>query len=84
MIYTVVFKPAVAKQLRRIDRNEQRKIVDAAKELALNPRPYGYKKLVGDEGFYRIKVGDYRIIYEIADDVLIVSVLRVTNRRDAY
>jgi mRNA interferase RelE/StbE len=84
MTYTVIFKPAVAKQLRRINRKEQRKIVDAAKELANNPRPYGYKKLVGDEGFYRIKVGDYRIIYEIADDVLIVSVLRVTNRRDAY
>jgi mRNA interferase RelE/StbE len=84
MTYTVIFKPAIAKQLRRLDRKEQKKIIAAAENLASNPRPFGYKKLVGNEGFYRIKVGDYRVIYEIDDDVLIVSVLRVINRRDAY
>ena len=84
MIYTVIFKPAVAKQLRRIDKKDQKKIVAAAENLAFAPRPRGYKKLVGGEGFYRIRIGDYRIIYEIEDDILIITVLRVADRRDAY
>lgn len=82
MIYSVIFKPSVAKQLRRIDRKEQKKIVTAAENLAFEPRPHGYKKLVGGEGFYRIVIGDYRIIYEIDDDVLIASVLRVAKRNE--
>ncbi|MDQ3323275.1 MAG: type II toxin-antitoxin system RelE/ParE family toxin [Acidobacteriota bacterium] len=82
MIYTVIFKPSVAKQLRRINNKEQKKIVAAAENLASEPRPHGYKKLVGGEGFYRIVIGDYRIIYEIDDDVLIVSVLRVAKRNE--
>jgi len=84
VIYTVIFKPAVAKQLRRIDKKDQKKIVAAAENLAFDPRPRGYKKLVGGEGFYRIRIGDYRIIYEIEDDILIITVLRVADRRDAY
>lgn len=84
MTYTVIFKPAVAKQIQRLDRNAQKKIVSAAEKLGDDPRPFGYKKLVGGEGFYRIRVGGYRIIYEIADDILIVTVLRIADRRDAY
>ena len=52
--------------------------------LATNPRPGGVKKLEGDENAWRIRVGEFRIVYEIHDGVLMVMVLRVANRREAY
>jgi mRNA interferase RelE/StbE len=52
--------------------------------LEQNPRPPGCKQLAGDSGFYRIRVGDYRVIYSIEDDVLLVLVLKVGPRRDIY
>ena len=53
-------------------------------ELAENPRPAGLKKLKGPAGFLRIRVGDYRVIYCVHDDVLIVLVVRIAHRREAY
>lgn len=58
------------------------KIVAAAESLGDNPRPHGYKKLVDEGGLYRIKTGDYRIIYEVRDSILLVSVLRVAKRSE--
>jgi mRNA interferase RelE/StbE len=52
--------------------------------LADDPRPHGAKKLVGADRTYRIRVGDYRIVYEIGDEVLVVLVIRVAHRREAY
>ncbi len=52
--------------------------------MSLNPRPPGVVKLEGDENLWRIRIGDYRVIYEIHDDRLVVVVLRVANRKDAY
>ena len=80
MKYEVVFAPNVARQLRRVDRKWQLKIVAAAEALGDNPRPHGYKKLVDEGGLHRIKVGDYRIIYNVQDNILLVSVLRVAKR----
>jgi mRNA interferase RelE/StbE len=82
MKYEVVFAANIAKQLRRIDRKWQLKIVAAAESLGDNPRPHGCKKLVNEGGLYRIKVGDYRIIYEVIDKILLVSVLRVAKRNE--
>lgn len=53
-------------------------------ELAESPRPHGHKKLKGHDGLYRIRVGDYRVIYEIRDQELLVLVVRVADRKDAY
>ena len=82
MKYEVVFAANIAKQLRRIDRKWQLKIVAAAEALGDNPRPFGYKKLVGEGGLYRIKADDYRIIYEVIDKILLVSVLRIAKRNE--
>ncbi len=82
MKYEVVFAANIARQLRRIDRKWQLKIVAAAESLGDNPRPFGYKKLVDEGGLYRIKIGDYRIIYEIVDKILLVSVLRIAKRNE--
>ena len=59
-------------------------LIDALRGLATNPRPSGCRKLSGGGNDWRIRVGDYRIIYEIADEIRIVRVNRVRHRRDAY
>ncbi|MEJ7846958.1 MAG: type II toxin-antitoxin system RelE/ParE family toxin [Pyrinomonadaceae bacterium] len=84
MKYTVIFKPSVTKQIRRFSKKEQIKIITVVENLAADPRPHGYKKLVDQEGLFRVRVGNYRIIYEIHDKVLQVIVLRVADRREAY
>ncbi len=59
--------------------------MSARYRIEISPKaPHGVKKLMGPEGRYRIRVGDYRVIYTIADDVLDVVVVEVVNRRDAY
>ncbi len=82
MKYKVVFAADVAKQLRRIDRKWQLKIVAAAEALGDNPRPQGYKKLVDEGGLLRLRVGNYRIIYEVIDKILLVSILRIAKRNE--
>lgn len=59
------------------------KVVAAVKALADDPRPHGYKKIKGRPG-YRIRAGDYRIIYQVKDNILTVFVLIIGNRRDVY
>ena len=83
MSYVVVIERQVQKQLLKITRSDYNKVVAALQSLADNPRPQGYKKLKGRDG-YRIRIGDYRIIYSIKDDLLSVFILTVGNRRDVY
>jgi mRNA interferase RelE/StbE len=84
MIYRVEIAPAVKKHLKRLPNSDKRKILDTIELLGQNPRPNGYKKLVGYSEFFRYRVGNYRIIYQIYDEVLLVSVIEVADRRDAY
>jgi mRNA interferase RelE/StbE len=80
----VLFKTSADRQLRRLPEDAQRRIVAETETLALNPRPVGVAKLAGGENLWRIRIGDYRVVYEIHDDRLIVLVLRVAHRRDVY
>ncbi len=82
--YFIEIAPAVRKQLKPIPNPQKQKILDKIESLSSEPRPYGYKDLVGFKGYYRIRAGDYRIIYQIFDDVLVISVVEVVNRREAY
>jgi mRNA interferase RelE/StbE len=82
-MYQVVLEHQAIKQLARISDPDQKKIVAALRALETNPRPYGYKKLKGREG-YRVRAGDYRIIYNITDHVLTVFVLTIGNRKNVY
>ena len=82
MPYRIEWKPSAARAFRKLSREVQVRIGSRIDSLATNPRPDGVKKL--DENAWRIRVGDYRIIYEIQDSVLMVMVVRVANRRDAY
>jgi mRNA interferase RelE/StbE len=83
MPYQLIIKPKVLKILERINEPDYSAIKAAIYNLANNPRPHGYKKLKGKDG-YRIRQGNYRIIYEIYDKTLIVDVIAVGNRKDIY
>ncbi len=82
--YRVEFTGNAAKELRRLDHATQRRIATAVRGLATDPRPPGVTKLTGHSRTYRIRVGDFRVIYDIFDDVLVVEIIRVRNRKDAY
>jgi mRNA interferase RelE/StbE len=81
--YRIVIRKSVAKDMRGIPKKDAQRIVAVIKSLADDPRPPGTKKLSGQER-YRLRQGNYRILYEIEDDRLIVCVIRVGNLRDVY
>lgn len=82
--YRVELTSKAKKQLSGLPESVQKRIDRRLLALADNPRPPGVKKLHAQEDRYRIRVGDYRVIYTIEDDVLLVLVLEVANRREVY
>ena len=82
-MYKVLIERQAMKQLAKIPDPDKQKITEALGKLAVNPRPHGYIKLNGRPG-YRIRVGDYRIIYNINDGVLTVMILLIGNRKNVY
>jgi mRNA interferase RelE/StbE len=84
MTYTVLWARKTLKQLEKLDRTAQKKIVLAVTKLAGNPRPHGVKSLVTRPVEYRVRVGNYRVVYEINDDRLVVLVVAVAHRREIY
>ncbi len=84
MAYRIEFKPSAAKEFSQLPKNIQKRIAAKVNTLADNPRPRGVEKLEGRENRYRIRVGDYRVIYEIHDEVLLVLVVRIGHRREVY
>jgi mRNA interferase RelE/StbE len=83
-LYTVSYKPSAAKAFRSIHPQGRRRIKDAIEALADDPRPAGSIPLVGGDGEWRIRVGDYRIVYDIEDRKLVILVLRIGHRREVY
>ncbi len=82
--YRVEIKRSAAKEIRAISRKKDRqRVVARIAALADDPRPPGCTKLAGREA-YRVRQGSYRIVYTISDDVLVVEVVKVGNRRDVY
>lgn len=81
--YAIRISKAAQKELDKLSDKLAEPILHAIADLAFDPRPYGYKKLKGLNG-YRIRVGDYRIIYEIKDNLLLVKVINVGHRKDIY
>ncbi|MCL3776565.1 MULTISPECIES: type II toxin-antitoxin system RelE/ParE family toxin [unclassified Actinomyces] len=84
MTYRIELSPGAARQLRKLDGLAQRRVQAVVELLAQEPRPAGAKRLVGGHGEWRVRSGDYRIIYEINDGVLLVLVLTVGHRREIY
>ena len=82
-MYSIVIEKDVIKQLSKIPTVDYKKIKTAINALSENPSPIGYLKLKGRQG-YRIRVGNYRVIYEIEDGVLKIFILTVAHRKDVY
>ena len=83
-MYRVVVERSAEKDLRRLPLNVRLRVADTLHGLTNDPRSVGSRKLAGTKNDWRIRVGDYRVIYEIADSIRVVRVYRVRHRRDAY
>ncbi len=83
MSYTIQIKRSAQKSLAQITEPYQAKIISAIQQLAYNPRPSGCKRLSGKEA-WRIRVGDYRILYEIKDRQLLILIVVIGHRREVY
>lgn len=81
--YRIVIKKSAAKEIERIEKKDRFRIIEKIRSLASEPHPLGSKKLSGQEK-YRIRQGNYRILYEVIDDELIINVVKVGHRREIY
>jgi len=84
MAYSIELKKSVEKDIRKIPKKEIRRIVEAMEGLAKEPRSSGSMKIKATERTYRIRVGDYRVIYQIDDEEKTVLVTHIRHRKDAY
>ena len=84
MPYRVEFTPKAERQLGRLPPQAQDRLLPHIRSLADEPRPSGARKLTAPTDLYRIRVGDYRVVYEIRDQVLLVLVVLVGHRREVY
>jgi mRNA interferase RelE/StbE len=82
--YSVQIDGRAVKEIAKLAKDIQRRILVRIESLATNPRPNGVDKLEGNDELYRVRVGDYRIIYQIRDRELIVLIVRVGHRREVY
>lgn len=83
--YKLQLKESAAKELEAIDsKTDRRRIVDKIRSLGANPRPHGSEKLAGYDDRYRLRQGNYRIVYNINDARREVTIFKVAHRRDVY
>ena len=83
-MYRIEFTAAAARQVRKLPPEHRTRIQVAVRALATDPHPQAATKLVGEDTAWRIRVGDYRVIYDVFDDVLVVTVVAVGHRREVY
>jgi len=83
-MYEVIITPHAERDLRRLDRSTKNRILPAALALADNPRPQGCVKVKSEEKLWRIRVGDWRVGYEIHDATRVVRIITVAHRREFY
>lgn len=83
-MYRILLERAAEKDLSRLSAQVHDRVIAAIQALANDPRPPGCRKLAGSKNDWRIRVGDYRVVYEIADAIRVVRVNRVRHRREVY
>ncbi len=82
--YKIEWKQSAKKELKKLDKQIIPRILQAVENLADNPYSSGSKKLIGSGSIYRIRISDYRIIYNIQSSVLIIEIIKVGHRREIY
>ena len=82
--YSIEWKTSAKKELRKIDKKQIPKIIEAVENLASNPHPANHKKLLGTEHNFRIRVGNYRVVDFLEDNKILIEIIRVRHRKDVY
>ena len=83
--YSLSIKPSAAKELQAAsDKTTLTRLIEKIKSLAAQPRPSGSEKIAGRPNLYRVRQGNYRVIYSVDDETLVVDVMKVGHRRDVY
>lgn len=82
--YSIEWKSSAKKELRRLPKKAINNIITAVGKLPNNPHPAGGRKIIGTEHTYRQRIGDYRIVYSIESNRLVIEVVRVGHRKDVY
>ncbi len=83
MLYEIVLQPSIKKQLKRIDKKQVERILTKIYSLALDPFPASSKSLK-NRNDYSLRIGDYRVLYEVDGNILKIYVLRISHRKDVY
>jgi len=81
--YRLLIKPSAAKELERLPQKDRKRVVTRIRGLSGQPRPLGCEKLTGHD-LFRVRQGKYRILYEVQDQALLVTVFKIGHRRDVY
>jgi mRNA interferase RelE/StbE len=84
MTYEIEIKSSAQKELTKLPRSIANKVIQNIRELANDPRPSGCKKLVGTEYAYRIRINNYRVVYSIFDQQLVIQVIKIAHRKEVY
>jgi mRNA interferase RelE/StbE len=81
--YEILFKESVCKDLKKVPGTDLKRILSRVEKLGDDPRPMGCEKLTGEE-LYRVRQGNYRIVYSIQDNELMICIIKVGHRKDVY
>lgn len=84
MKYRVDFKPSAARELRKLSKESASRVSKKIESLADEPFPHGYTEMKGSKNFYRVRAGDYRIIYTVEHGELLILVVTIGHRREIY
>jgi mRNA interferase RelE/StbE len=82
--YSITFAQSARKELEQLDASVVRRIFPKIEALAQNPRPPGCRKLRGFENLWRIRIGNYRVVYQVSDEELVVDIVAIRHRSKAY
>jgi mRNA interferase RelE/StbE len=82
--YAITFARSARRELERLDASVVRRVISKIESLAQNPRASGSRKLQGEQNLWRIRIGDYRVVYSVDDRQRIVDIVRIRHRREAY
>ena len=84
MAYRIELSPRVQRDLKALDGSVRRRIKQRIDALAENPYPSGIKKIEGEDDLYRLRVGDYRILYQVKGNILLILIVGIGHRREIY
>ena len=83
-MYKIEWKQSAKKELKKLKKAVIPRIIKAVESLSINPYPTGSRKLQGSEHLYRVRLGDYRIVYSVENKILLIEIIRIGHRKDIY